>query len=56
MYDQLEKIKVEYFEKPSIERNLDYRQIKNGLDHLKDFVEELLKKLSEQNKLGKERE
>ena len=56
MYDQLEKVKVEYFEKPSIDRDLDYKQSKYGLEDLKKFVEEKLELLSEQNKLGEERE
>jgi len=56
LYDQLEKVKVEYFEKPSIDRDLDYKQSKYGLEDLKKFVEEKLELLSEQNKLGEERE
>ena len=56
LYEQLKKIKIVYFEKTSIDRDLDYRQIKYGLEDLKKFVEEKLELLNEQNNLGKERE
>lgn len=56
LYEQLKKIKIVYFEKPSIDRDLDYRQRKYGLEDLKKFVEEKLELLNEQNNLGKERE
>lgn len=56
LYNQLEKIKVRYFEKPSIYSDLDYEQIKIGLDNLKKFVEKNLELLSKQVDLGEERE
>ncbi len=56
LYNQLEKIKVRYFEKPSIDSNLDHKQIKIGLDNLKKFVEKKLELLSKQVDLGEERE
>ena len=56
MYNQLEKIKVRYFEKPSIDSDLDYNQMKIGLDNLRKFVEKKLDLLNKQVDLGEERE
>ena len=56
LYNQLEKIKVRYFEKPSIDSDLDYNQMKIGLDNLRKFVEKKLDLLNKQVDLGEERE